>query len=66
MQVDTINPTLNAPDIKRLKPKYDTLLSTFAFKSNLRRYMLVPPALFNNLTAEYLAGDYTRPLFSAT
>ena len=39
MQVDPINPTLKAPGTKRLKLKCDTLLSTFAFKFHLRRYI---------------------------
>jgi len=40
VQVDPIKPTLEAPGIKRLKLKLDILLSTFAFKFNLRRYNL--------------------------
>ena len=40
MQVDPITSTLKAPGTKRLKPAYDELLSSFAFKSNLRRYNL--------------------------
>jgi hypothetical protein len=31
---------LKAPGTERLKPKYDNLLSRFAFKFNLRRYNL--------------------------
>ena len=38
MQVDPIKPTLKALGIKPLKLKYDELLSSFAFKCNLRRY----------------------------
>jgi hypothetical protein len=38
VQVDPIEPTLNAPGTKRLKLKYEKLLSLFAFNSNLRRY----------------------------
>ena len=38
MQDNPIKPTLKAPGTKRLKLKYDELLSTFAFKFNLRRY----------------------------
>jgi hypothetical protein len=38
VQVDPIKPTLNPPGSKRLKLKWDILLSTFAFKFNLRRY----------------------------
>ena len=38
VQVDPIKPTLKPPGTKRLKLKCDVLLSTFAFKFNLRRY----------------------------
>ena len=38
MQVDPIKPKLKPPGSKRLKLKCHTLLSTFAFKVNLRRY----------------------------
>ena len=38
VQVDPIKPKLKPPGTKRLKPKYDELHSSFAFKSNLRRY----------------------------
>ena len=38
MQVDPIKPALRVPGTKRLKLKYYKLLSSFAFKSNLRRY----------------------------
>jgi len=38
VQVDPIKPMLKSPGIKRLKLKYDELLSSFAFKFNLRRY----------------------------
>jgi hypothetical protein len=33
-----MKPTLKAPGSKRLKLKYDKMLSSFAFKFNLRRY----------------------------
>jgi len=33
-----MKPTLKAPESKRLKLKYDKVLSTFAFKFNLRCY----------------------------
>jgi len=39
VQVDPIKPKLKPPGTKRLKLKCDVLLSTFAFKYNLRRYM---------------------------
>jgi len=38
VQVDPIKPTLKAPVTMRLKLKYVTSLSSFAFKFNLRRY----------------------------
>jgi len=38
VQVDPIKPTLKASGTMRLKLKYVKLLSSFAFKSNLRRY----------------------------
>jgi len=38
VQVDPINPTLKALGTKRLKLKYDGLLSSFAFNFVLRRY----------------------------
>ena len=39
MQVDSIKPSLKAPEPKRLKLKCDELLSNFAFNLNLRRYI---------------------------
>jgi len=39
VQVDPIKPTLKAPGSKRLKPNCDELLSNFAFKFKVRRYM---------------------------
>jgi len=41
VQVDPIKPTLKPPGTKRLKQKYDKLLSTFAFNFKLRRYTSV-------------------------
>ena len=38
MQVAPIKPTLKAPGTKRLKLKYEQLLSTVGFNFNLRRY----------------------------
>jgi len=40
VQVDSMKPTLKAPGCKRSKLRYEELLSTFAFKFNLRRYNL--------------------------
>jgi hypothetical protein len=42
VQVDPIEPTLKAPGTNRLKVKYHKVLSSFAFKFNLRRYRTVP------------------------
>jgi CRP-like cAMP-binding protein len=42
MQVDPIKPKLKPPGTKRLKLKYDMLLSNYAFKFNSRRYNLNP------------------------
>jgi hypothetical protein len=39
VEVDPIKPTLKAPGTKCLKLNYDGLLSSFAFKFNLRRYI---------------------------
>jgi hypothetical protein len=39
VQVDPIKPKLKPPGTKRLKLRIDMLLSTSAFKSNLRRYI---------------------------
>jgi len=38
VQVNPFKPKLKPPGMKRLKPKCDILLSSFAFKFNLRRY----------------------------
>ena len=43
VQLDPIKPMLQAPGTKRLKLKYDELLSNVAFKFKLRRYTLVSP-----------------------
>ena len=72
VQVDPNKPTLNAPKTKRLKLTYDELLSSFAFKFNLRHYNLESDAAGANATdrnywVHYrMAGAYTRPLFGST
>ena len=38
VQVDPIKPTMKAPGAKRLKLKYDEVLSNFAYNLNLRCY----------------------------
>ena len=52
VQVDPMKPMLKAPGTKRLTLNHDTLLSSLAFNSNLRRYSE--------------AGAYTRSHFSST
>jgi hypothetical protein len=42
VQVDPIKPKLKPPGTKQLKLKIDILLSTYAFKFNLRRYKVGP------------------------
>ena len=42
MQVVPVKPTSKASGTKRLKVKHVKLLSSFAFKSNLRRYTAEP------------------------
>jgi len=44
VQVDPIKPTLKPTGTKRLKFNFDELLSTSAFKFNLRRYISVAAA----------------------
>jgi len=39
VEVEPIKPTLTPPEIKRLKLDGDELVSSFAFKFNLRRYV---------------------------
>jgi len=38
VQVDRLNPVLKVPGAKRLKLKYNEVVSTFAFKFDLRHY----------------------------
>ena len=40
-RVDPFKPTLKAPGSKHLKVEHENLLSSFAFKFNLRRYSAV-------------------------
>ena len=44
VQVHPIKSNLKPPGTKRLKLKCDILLSTYAFKLNLRLYTVVPPS----------------------
>ena len=57
MQVDLIKPTLKAPGTKRLKLKYDELLSNVAFKFNLRRYIEELAAKAHDRAAESATMD---------
>jgi len=68
VQVDPVKPTLKAPGTKRLKLKYDELLSNFVLKFSLRRYM--KSAGFEVTEEADLvksaAGAYTRRPVSST
>jgi hypothetical protein len=48
VQADPIKPRLKPPGTKRLKLKCDTLLSTSAFKFNLRCYIMAYGVLIYN------------------
>jgi hypothetical protein len=52
MQVDPIKPTLKAPGTERLKLHYDELLSKFAFKFNMRRYIVVDRTAYDRMMQE--------------
>ena len=47
VQVDPIKPTLKAPGHMLLKLRRDGSLSNFAFKFNVRRYIMGEPAWVN-------------------
>jgi len=56
VQVEPIKPTLKAPGSKCLKLPYDELLSSFAFKFDLRRYNEAPcPGCEKNMRELYCA-----------
>ena len=61
---------MKAPGSKRLKLEDEKMLSNFAFKFNLRRYIQVDKMIeiFSTLnkSTEETAGAYTRPLLSST
>jgi len=80
VQVDPIKPMLKAPGTKRLKLTHYELLSSFAFRINLRRYTEEAAVEIAKKLAQardtadeiettrvkYLpAVAYTRPLFSS-
>ena len=62
MQVNPIKPTLKTPGTKRLKLENDDLLSSFAFKFNLRRYTMGQTAV---PAAEAQVIFATTPVFNA-
>ena len=72
MQVDPFKPTLKAPGTKRLKLKYEKLVSNPGFKLKMRRFSKADDAvremeLKHMIAAEELeAGAYTRPLSGST
>jgi hypothetical protein len=65
-------PKLKAPGTKHLKLEFDELLSSFAFKFSLRRYMMVRALRRQFVPEEHFAvqeveaGAYTPPLLSST
>ena len=70
-----MNQAMKAPGTGRLILKYDELLSSFAFRFNLRRYaaaappvlcLSLPPADDDSNPPVLEAGAYTRPLLSST
>jgi len=70
VQVDPVKLKLKPPGTKRLKLKYDTLRSSFAFNFNLRRFKKASEEEEKDgkgdKKTEKEAGAYTRPLFSST
>ena len=57
VQVDPIKPMLRAPGTERLKLKQSVLLSRFAFKFNLRRYIVAPPPPWQGLTLVHFSAQ---------
>ena len=51
VQVDPMKHMLKPPKTKRLKLKYDELLSNFAFNFNLRRYTVVDRGAYSHVGA---------------
>jgi len=60
MQVDPIKPTVKVPGTKRLKLICDILLSTSAFKFNLRRYNLEDTEELVTGVEKHGAGKWTK------
>ena len=68
MQADPKNPR-RKPQNTRLKLKYGTLLSSFAFNSNVRHCKEVASNAVNAAVAAArpsVAGAYTRPLLGSS
>jgi len=62
VQVDPVKPKLKPPGFTRLRLKCDMLLSTSAFKGNLRRYIWDNRVLLHAATP-FDADKYQRLLF---
>ena len=63
MQVEPIKPMLKAPRHKRLTLIYHKLLSSFAFKFNMRRYIKVTLGGYTSLTfGDTEKGDFRQGL----
>jgi len=63
VQVDPIKPMLKAPGMERLKLKYDVMLSSFAFNSNLRRYSM--DDIIADVSVSHLC-DGTKEVYNLT
>jgi hypothetical protein len=80
VQSEPMKPKLKAPGTKRLKLKYENMLSRFAFKCNLRRHVWGSwsaqragaaeardgTATLSALAPVEAAGAHTRPLLTST
>jgi len=69
VQVEPVKTVLKAPGTKRLKLQHGDVLSSFAFNSNLRRYIegrRLHQAVSSVQQRWVEVGAYTRPLFSST
>jgi len=72
-QVDPMKPNMKPPRTKRLILKCDVVLSTSAFKFNLRRYNWASYEWVRHRqpqvtlqAGDYVVGAHTRSLFSST
>ena len=69
VHIESVKPVLKAPRTKRLKLKWDKLLSNVAFNFNLRCYSAEPGVdllSVASLRDMLKAGSYTRPLLTST